>query len=241
MQGWPDSGFLIPGLTACIAPCRPSLLKQPNALEWIRRTSSIWSCFMVSYRMLGLLQRKNRNIRMEETIHMYLETPRMLIRNFAQSDVYDLHDILGDEETMEYCEPAYSLEKTGRFLKEFCIGRSGAVAAVQKEAQKVIGYILFHSLDDGIYEIGWFINRKYWRQGYAYEACSSIIRYAFEELNAHKIIAETIENKRSINLMEKLGMKLEGIQRSQVKDIHGCWTDLYLYGMLKKEHSGPAC
>ena len=68
-----------------------------------------------------------------------------------------------------------------------------------------------------------------------------MISHAFSEMSVRKILAETIDPMKSVGLMEKLGMKLEGIQRSQVKDIHGCWTDLYLYGMLKKEHSGPAC
>ena len=36
-------------------------------------------------------------------------------------------------------------------------------------------------------------------------------------------------------LMKKLGMQLEGIQRSQVKDNHGKWADLYFYGMLKED------
>ena len=37
------------------------------------------------------------------------------------------------------------------------------------------------------------------------------------------------------DLMKKLGMKLEGIQRSQVKDNHGNWADLYFCGMLEKD------
>ena len=37
---------------------------------------------------------------------MYIETPRMIIRDFTRSDAADLHDIFGDDETMENCEPA---------------------------------------------------------------------------------------------------------------------------------------
>ena len=35
--------------------------------------------------------------------------------------------------------------------------------------------------------------------------------------------------------MKKLGMKPEGIQRSQVKDRSGTWADLYLYGLLAED------
>ena len=70
-----------------------------------------------------------------------------------------------------------------------------------------------------------------WQQSYSYESCSELIRYAFDTLNAHKIIAETIDNEKSTRLMEKLGMTLEDVQKSQAKDNSGNWRDLYLYGI----------
>lgn len=166
---------------------------------------------------------------------MHIETSRMIIRNFTPHDAADLHDILGDDETMENCEPAYDFEKTEKFLTSFCIGRNSAVAAVHKETGKMMGYILFNELHDGVYEMGWIYNRDYWRQGYAYESCKTVINYAFTELNAHKIFAETIDAVKSVSLMQKLGMQLEGIQRSQTRDNHGNWADLYLYGLLEAD------
>ena len=163
---------------------------------------------------------------------MNIETPRMLIRDFIPEDAADLHEIFGDDETMKNCEPAYDFEKTKGFLTSFCIGRKGAVAAVHKESNKVIGYILFNDADEGVYEMGWIYNRSFWRQGYAYESCKAVIDYAFAELNAHKVFAEAIDTMKSVSLMQKLGMQLEGIQRSQTKDNHGNWADLYFYGLL---------
>ena len=166
---------------------------------------------------------------------MWIETDRLIIRDFAAEDANDLQEILGDDETMRYCEPAYSFEKTQKFLEDFCIAEKGAFAAVLKDSGKVIGYILFNSPDGSVYEIGWFFNREYWRQGYAYEACSALMAYGFREMNIHKIIAETIDPQKSVSLMEKLGMKREGIQRSQAKDNFGNWADLYLYGKLQSD------
>lgn len=166
---------------------------------------------------------------------MNLETPRLLIRDFTPADADDLHDILGDGETMANAEPPYSREKTRAFLTSFCIDRHGAVAAVQKATGKLIGYILFHDQGDGVYEMGWFFHRSYWRQGYAYEACKAVIDHAFGELHAHKIFAETIDSVKSTGLMKKLGMQQEGIQHSQTKDLNGHWVDLYLYGLCKAD------
>ena len=166
---------------------------------------------------------------------IYLETPRMIIRSFTEEDAADLHDIFGDAVTMENCEPAYDFEKTRKFLASFCMERRGAVAAVHKESGKVIGYILFNEFDEGVYEMGWIFNRNFWRQGYAFESCKAVVDYAFAELKAHKIFAETIDAVKSVSLMQKLGMQLEGIQRSQTKDNRGNWADLYLYGLLEED------
>lgn len=166
---------------------------------------------------------------------MYIETTRMIIREFTPEDAADLHDIFGDEKTMENCEPAYDFEKTKDFLASFCIGRKGAAAAVHKESGKVIGYILFHESCEGVYEMGWFYNRSFWGQGYAYESCRAVIDYAFNKLNAHKVFAEGIDTVKSVGLMEKLGMRLEGIQKSQAKDNQNNWADLYFYGLLEDD------
>ena len=166
---------------------------------------------------------------------MNIETPRTIIRNFTLEDAADLHEIFGDEETMKNCEPAFDFEKTKEFLTFFCIGRKGAVATVHKESNKVIGYILFNEADEGVYEMGWIYNRSFWRQGYAYESCKAVIDYAFAELKAHKVFAEAIDTVKSVSLMQKLGMQLEGIQRSQTKDNHGNWADLYFYGLLEDD------
>ena len=166
---------------------------------------------------------------------MYIETPRMIIRDFTPEDAADLHDIFGDDETMENCEQAYGFEKTKEFLTSFCIGRNGAVAAVHKESGKMMGYILFNEFDEGVYEMGWIYNRSFWRQGYAYESCKAVIDYAFTELKAHKVFAEAIDAVKSVGLMQRLVMQLEGIQRSQTMDLHGNWADLYIYGLLEDD------
>ncbi|MDE6954433.1 MAG: GNAT family N-acetyltransferase [Oscillospiraceae bacterium] len=99
----------------------------------------------------------------------------------------------------------------------------------------MIGYILFKAFEEGVYEIGWIFNKNYWRQGYAFESCKAVVEYAFNQLEAHKIFAEAIDSVKSVGLMKKLGMRLEGIQRSQTKDNDGNWADLYFYGLLKEE------
>jgi len=169
---------------------------------------------------------------------MNIASERMLLRDFTMEDANDLYEILGDEEVMRYTEPAYDRQKTEAFLRAFCVEREpkGAFAAVLKETGKVIGYVLFKPIGEPeIYEIGWIFNKRFWRQGYAFEICKRLIAYGFEEMGLHKICAEAIDKDKSVGLMKKLGMKEEGVQRKQTRANDGEWANLYWYGLLKED------
>ena len=170
---------------------------------------------------------------------MNLETDRMILRDFNIDDLNDLHEIFGDHEVMKNCEPAYKKTKTKKFLQSFCINRKpkGAFAAILKENNKLIGYVLFKSLDEpGIFEIGWIFNKNYWKKGYAFEICNQLISYSFEEMKIHKICAEAVDKEKSVPLMKKLGMKKEGIFKKHTKSNEGTWCDLHWYGILSEDY-----
>ncbi len=57
-------------------------------------------------------------------------------------------------------------------------------------------------------ELGWIIDKKYWGQGYGYEAAKKVVDFCRKELNVQKVIAHCdTENTGSYRIMEKLGMK----------------------------------
>ena len=170
---------------------------------------------------------------------MFLETERLILRDFTAGDVDDLHEIFGDEETMNNTEPPYSKDKTQAFLMSFCVNRTskGAYAAVLKSTGKVIGYVLFKPVGEPeVYEIGWIFNKAHWRKGYAYEVCSRLVRHGFGDMKLHKIFAEAIDYVKSVSLMKKLGMELEGVQRKQTRSNDGVWRDLFLYAILAEDY-----
>jgi len=172
---------------------------------------------------------------------MHLETDRMILRDFTIKDLGDFHEIFGDAEVMKHLEPPYDMKEARKFLVRFCIKRKpkGAFAAVQKETGKVIGYLLFKSIDEPeIYEIAWIFNKSYWRHGYAYEICSRLISHGFEEMKLHKICAETEDDVKSVPFMKKLGMQLDGVHRKHMKSIDGEWRDLHWYGILADDYFG---
>jgi RimJ/RimL family protein N-acetyltransferase len=61
------------------------------------------------------------------------------------------------------------------------------------------------------FEIGWMIRREFWGKGFATEASSAAMEFAFEELEQpHVISIIQPENAASRRVAEKLGEKLKG-------------------------------
>lgn len=65
--------------------------------------------------------------------------------------------------------------------------------------------------EDSIGELGWIINKKYWRKGFAYEAANALVAYCTEHMGTTHFIAYCdTENTASYKVMEKLGMTRTG-------------------------------
>ena len=79
--------------------------------------------------------------------------------------------------------------------------------------------------------------KKFWGDGYGFEAARLLINYGFEFLNLHKIESRVWTfNKRSIKLHKKLGFVIEGRLREE-KFIEGKYQDSLIFGLLKNEWS----
>jgi [ribosomal protein S5]-alanine N-acetyltransferase len=89
-------------------------------------------------------------------------------------------------------------------------------------------------------ELWYLLRPQLWGHGAATEAARQILRFGFEELKLHRIWATCLpENPASLRVLEKLGMRQEGFQKSSLK-IHGVWKDCFLYAMLDDEWRGAA-
>ena len=85
-------------------------------------------------------------------------------------------------------------------------------------------------------ELGIAIWKKdYWGKGYGADAIKTLLKYAFHELNLHKVYLRVYDfNKRAIRCYEKAGFKKEGILR-EVFWRNGKWHDTILMGILQSE------
>jgi RimJ/RimL family protein N-acetyltransferase len=61
------------------------------------------------------------------------------------------------------------------------------------------------------WEIIYILKREYWRRGYATEIAEALVKYGFQDRKLTRVIATVdAENKDSIRVLERAGMKLDG-------------------------------
>jgi len=81
-------------------------------------------------------------------------------------------------------------------------------------------------------ELGYWIGKPYWSQGYVTEAAREVVRFAFDDLGLRRVFAiHFVRNPASGRVMEKIGMAREGeLRRHMVKDGHP--EDVRIWGIV---------
>ena len=165
---------------------------------------------------------------------MVIETKRLIIRNYKDTDLHDVSLYLLDEEQMYYLPESFEdSQAVESFMKEKA---QTIYVVIEKSSQKVIGHLSFYPFfQDHSYEIGWIFHKDATHKGYAYEAAYALMDYGFKTLNIHRIIATAQpENTGSWKLMEKLKMRREA-HFKQCIPYQEMWWDEYYYAILKDE------
>ena len=150
-------------------------------------------------------------------------TERLIIRKFAYDDWPAVYEYTSNAKVMKYIpESVFSDEDTKKFVVENSNGNAKYFPVLLKKDQTLIGHIVFHKyFGEHTYEIGWVFNPKYYNKGYATEAAYSILKYGFESMKLHRIIATCQpENIPSYRVMEKIGMRREGFFKKCIRK-HG--------------------
>ncbi len=169
-----------------------------------------------------------------------INTERLTIRKFKATDWKDLSEILTDENVV-YFEPydAFTVEACKSEAENFA-NSNNFFAVVLKSEDKVIGKLYFnHEGNHGTYELGYTFNASYQGHGYAKESSRALMHYAFENMDARRIVAfADAANERSWKLLEALGMSKEGKMKNYTfkhRDENGepIWQDMLMYAVLK--------
>jgi [ribosomal protein S5]-alanine N-acetyltransferase len=169
-----------------------------------------------------------------------IETERLRIRHFAADDWHAVHAYTGDASVMIHVpEGVMTEEQTKQFIADSMADEARTYAVDLRAEERLIGHVGFHPwYDPRIYELGWVFHSHYHGRGYATEAAAALLRYGFETLSVHRVIATCQpENTPSWRVMEKLGMQREGHLRKCIyRDER--WWDEYFYAILEEEWFG---
>jgi RimJ/RimL family protein N-acetyltransferase len=152
----------------------------------------------------------------------FLETERLVIRNWQEDDWLLVRPMSLDPEVMRYIghyQP-WSEQETCQFVTNRIADyeRYGWTMwpLALKETGAFIGYCGFLRRQYGEYkgeiEIGYALAKEAWGRGLAAEAGVKILEYGFDVLGFDRVIASARpENAPSIRVMEKMGMHSIGL------------------------------
>lgn len=172
-----------------------------------------------------------------------LRTPRLLLREHIPADLAAFCALFSDPLVRRYEGELVSFEQSANRLDEIlammdCEPRTQyRLAITMPPSDELIGVI---SMDINLpdiheWETGWIVNPRYWGQGIAPEAACALQRYAFDNLDANRVVAFChADNLASTRVMEKIGMRREGRLR-ETRWLNGEKFDEFIYTILRSD------
>jgi RimJ/RimL family protein N-acetyltransferase len=161
-----------------------------------------------------------------------------------QSDVQAVFALHSDPETVRYwghelLSEIAEAEALIRLNLEWMAAGDCYYWAIEHAATgEMIGTCTVFKIDDRNRraELGYILNRNFWRRGLMTEAMIAMIGFSFDTLELHRLEADTDPHNTASNaLLEKFGFKHEGYFRERWM-VHGKWHDSDMWGLLKSDY-----
>ena len=171
-----------------------------------------------------------------------LQTRRLLLRPFALGDAPIVQRLAGDRDvastTLTIPHP-YEDGMAEAWIETHLSNweaKKVLTLAVTTDEDGLVGAIGLHlKMEHRRAEVGYWIGVPFWNRGYATEAAGAVTNFGFDELDLNRIEAHHFtHNPASGRVMEKLGMKLEGVRRQHVLKGDKL-EDLTLYALLRSD------
>jgi [ribosomal protein S5]-alanine N-acetyltransferase len=165
-----------------------------------------------------------------------LETPRLILREFAPHDAEALAQVLSEPETMQYYPAPLSRAQVEEWIKRnqwrYEHDAVGLWAMVLKGTGEMIGDCgLTRQKVDGemLYEIGYHLRRDLWKRGLATEAAIACREWGFTNLPVNRLISLVRpDNLPSRRVAERNGMTIW-------KEVNWRGLEHYVYAVEKSQ------
>ena len=153
-------------------------------------------------------------------MHVILETPRLILRQFTEDDVDNLFDLNTDPEVMRYLTGGRPTPR--EVIRDEVIpfhlavyerlDRLGTWAAESTATGDFLGWFHFRpgpGTDITNVDLGYRLRRSTWNKGYATEGSRALISMGFTGLGVERVFAHTMTvNTASRRVLEKCGLTL---------------------------------
>ncbi len=172
-----------------------------------------------------------------------LRTERLALRPFEIADAEEVQRWAGDRDIAAMTltiphpyEEGMAEEWIATHQERFERGELVNFAMTLRDEGPVIGAVgLSIAGQHERAELGYWIGKPWWGQGYCTEAARTVVRYGFEQLGLNRIQASHFEqNPASGRVLQKIGMAHEGRSRQHVKKWDR-FEDLVRYAVLRSE------
>ncbi|HYK74918.1 MAG TPA: GNAT family N-acetyltransferase [Pseudoneobacillus sp.] len=173
-----------------------------------------------------------------------LETERLILRQLTIEDADRVEELASDYDvarttlTIPYPYPKGSAKQFITSVLDAENDGRIAIFAIEKRSEPgpigIINISITQPHQRG--ELAYWIGKPFWNKGFGSEAAKAMIEYGFKELKLNRLFAASFTNNPgSWRIMEKIGMKSEGVLRQHVLK-WGEFVDLTYYGLLKEEY-----
>ena len=146
-----------------------------------------------------------------------LETERLKLRAWQESDLQPFAELNADKDVMLYFPSVLTREQSDNLADKFqhlILDHGWGFWAVELKATgQFIGFTGLNIQPEQFIfspcvEIGWRFAKQYWHQGYATEAAKACLKFAFEALQLNEVVSFTaVHNTASEHVMQRLGMQ----------------------------------
>lgn len=124
------------------------------------------------------------------------------------------------------------------YAREMELGNAWPFFVFSEDGETLFGAVTLSNVRRGVAEtgtIGYWIGRPHAGRGVATAAVRTLVRYAFDRLELHRLEAACLPtNAGSRRVLEKSGFRQEGYARAYLK-INGEWADHLLFGLVEDE------
>ncbi|MFC4302160.1 GNAT family N-acetyltransferase [Cohnella boryungensis] len=170
-----------------------------------------------------------------------IETHRLILRNFSETDSQGLLEYLANPRVNCFLDDKISTLEEAALKVQKRSEDDSYVAVCLIDSGHLIGELFYLKEEPDTYSIGWHFNAQFEGKGYASESIMAFLKYLFIQLGARRLYAYVEDdNYRSQKLCERLGMRKEGyfiefVSMTKYEDGSPKYENTFQYALLKKE------